>query len=136
MTSSSCCLSIAMRSAPRAGGTGRAVPIARQTCPVLCFLSPSRAPCRRSVWRAPWTSPRIWTCCPGLRCRPMERLHREGYERDAIRPIFTEVLQRGAAAVLPQHLPGQWLDALLEEADLFAPGEGDPEEGDRMDDCC
>ena len=48
----------------------------------------------------------------------------------------TEVLQRGAAAVLPQHLPGQWLDALLEEANLFAPGEGDPEEGDRMDDCC
>jgi hypothetical protein len=48
----------------------------------------------------------------------------------------TEVLQRGAAAVLPQHLPDRWLDALLEEADLFAPGEGDPEEGDRMDDCC
>jgi hypothetical protein len=48
----------------------------------------------------------------------------------------TEVLQRGAAAVLPQHLPDRWLDALLEEANLFAPGEWDPEEGDSVDDCC
>src|SRR5215831_8535941 len=32
-----------------------------------------------------------------------------------------EVLQRGAAAVLPQHLPDHWLDALLEEAELLAP---------------
>jgi len=47
-----------------------------------------------------------------------------------------EVLQRGAAAVLPQHLPDHWLDALLEEADLLAPGEGDPEEGDRVHECC
>ena len=43
----------------------------------------------------------------------------------------TEVLRRGAAAVLPQHLPDRWLDALLEEADLFAPGEDD-----HVDDCC
>ena len=28
-----------------------------------------------------------------------------------------EVLRRGAAAVLPQHLPDCWLDALLEEAE-------------------
>lgn len=28
-----------------------------------------------------------------------------------------EVLQRGAEAVLPQHLPDHWLDALLEEAE-------------------
>ena len=48
----------------------------------------------------------------------------------------TEVLQRGAAAVLPQNLPDRWLNALLEEADLFAPGEWDPEEGDSVDDCC
>jgi hypothetical protein len=47
-----------------------------------------------------------------------------------------EVLRRGAAAVLPQHLPDRWLDALLEEADLLAPGEGDAEEGDRLDECC
>ncbi len=47
-----------------------------------------------------------------------------------------EVLRRGAAAVLPQHLPDRWLDALLEEAALFAPGEGDPEEGDSMHECC
>ena len=46
------------------------------------------------------------------------------------------VLRRGAAAVLPQHLPDHWLDALLEEADLLAPGEGDPEEGDSVHDCC
>jgi hypothetical protein len=47
-----------------------------------------------------------------------------------------EVLRRGAAAVLPQHLPDCWLDALLEEADLLAPGEWDPQEGDSMHDCC
>jgi hypothetical protein len=46
------------------------------------------------------------------------------------------VLHRGAAAVLPQHLPDRWLDALLEEADLLAPEEGDPEEGARVEDCC
>ena len=43
----------------------------------------------------------------------------------------TEVLRRGAAAVLPQHLPDHWLDALLAEADLLAPGEDDT-----GDDCC
>jgi len=48
----------------------------------------------------------------------------------------TEVLHRGATAVLPQHLSDRWLDALLEEADLFAPGEEDPEEGGRRDDGC
>ena len=48
----------------------------------------------------------------------------------------TEVLRRGAAAVLPQHLPDRWLDALLEEADLLAPGAGDPEEGDSVHECC
>jgi hypothetical protein len=48
----------------------------------------------------------------------------------------TEVLRRGAAAVLPQHLPDHWLDALLEEADLFAPEEGDPQEEDRVQECC
>jgi hypothetical protein len=47
-----------------------------------------------------------------------------------------EVLRRGAAAVLPQHLPDRWLDALLEEADLWAPGEGDAAAGDRLDECC
>jgi hypothetical protein len=47
-----------------------------------------------------------------------------------------EVLRRGAAAVLPQHLPDHWLDALLEEADLLAPGDGEPEEGDRVQECC
>ena len=47
-----------------------------------------------------------------------------------------EILQRGAAAVLPQHLPDRWLDALLEEADLLAPGEGAPEESDSVHECC
>src|SRR5918999_740801 len=42
-----------------------------------------------------------------------------------------EVLRRGAAAVLPQHLPDHWLDALLEEAELFAPEAWDPQEEDR-----
>jgi hypothetical protein len=43
----------------------------------------------------------------------------------------TEVLRRGAPAVLPQHLPDRWLDALLEESDLLA-----SEEDDTGDDCC
>jgi len=47
-----------------------------------------------------------------------------------------EVLRRGAAAVLPQHLPDRWLDALLEEADLLAPGAWGPEEEDRAQECC
>ena len=47
-----------------------------------------------------------------------------------------EVLRRGAAAVLPQHLPDHWLDALLEEAELLAPGAEDPPEGDSVQECC
>src|SRR5215831_15947404 len=47
-----------------------------------------------------------------------------------------EVLQRGAAAVLPQHLPDHWLDALLEEAELFVPEVWDPQEEDRVQECC
>ena len=47
-----------------------------------------------------------------------------------------EVLRRGAAAVLPKHLPDHWLDALLEEAELFAPEEWDSQEDDRMHECC
>jgi hypothetical protein len=47
-----------------------------------------------------------------------------------------EVLRRGAAAVLPQHLPDRWLDALLEEAELFAPEAWDPQEDDRVHECC
>jgi hypothetical protein len=47
-----------------------------------------------------------------------------------------EVLRRGAAAVLPQHLPDRWLDALLEEADLLAPGDWESQEGDRVHECC
>jgi hypothetical protein len=47
-----------------------------------------------------------------------------------------EVLRRGAAAVLPQHLPDHWLDALLEEAELFAPEAWDPQEDDRVQECC
>jgi hypothetical protein len=47
-----------------------------------------------------------------------------------------EVLRRGAAAVLPQHLPDRWLDALLAEAELFAPEAWDPQEEDRVQECC
>jgi hypothetical protein len=48
----------------------------------------------------------------------------------------TEVLRRGAAAVLPQHLPDRWLDALLEEADLLAPEAWDSQEDDHVHECC
>ena len=47
-----------------------------------------------------------------------------------------EVLQRGAAAVLPQHLSDRWLDALLEEAELLAPEAWDPQEDNRVQECC
>jgi len=47
-----------------------------------------------------------------------------------------EVLRRGAAAVLPQHLPDRWLDALLAEAELLAPEAWDPQEEDRVHECC
>ena len=47
-----------------------------------------------------------------------------------------EVLRRGAAAVLPQHLPDRWRDALLAEADLLAPEAWDAEEGNRVHECC
>jgi len=48
----------------------------------------------------------------------------------------TEVLRRGATAVLPQHLPDHWLDALLEEAELLAPEAWDPQEDERVQECC
>src|SRR6267378_7617336 len=47
-----------------------------------------------------------------------------------------EVLRRGAAAVLPQHLPDHWLDALLAEADQLAPAAWGPQEEDRVHECC
>jgi hypothetical protein len=42
----------------------------------------------------------------------------------------TEVLHRGAEAVLPQNLPDRWLEALLEEAERLEAGAGDAEEED------
>ena len=47
-----------------------------------------------------------------------------------------EVLRRGAAAVLPQHLSDRWLDALLEEAELLAPEAWDLQDDDRVQECC
>ena len=35
----------------------------------------------------------------------------------------TEVLKRGALAVLPQNLPDRWLNALLEEAEILQEGD-------------
>jgi hypothetical protein len=35
----------------------------------------------------------------------------------------TEVLKRGALAVLPQNLPDRWLNALLEEAEILHEGD-------------
>jgi hypothetical protein len=39
-----------------------------------------------------------------------------------------EVLQQGADAVLPQNLPDRWLNALLEEAEIFQEEDSDIEE--------
>jgi hypothetical protein len=110
--------------------------VARQTCPVLCSLSQhgdgpqDGAAGRRG--RPTASAPAVlaraadpWSGCIGR--------HMKGTQFAA---FATEVLQRGAAAVLPQHLSDRWLDALLEEADLFAPAETASEEGDRRDDGC
>jgi len=43
----------------------------------------------------------------------------------------TEVLERGALAVLPQHLPDRWLNALLEEAEMFQ-----QEDNDEIEESC
>jgi len=43
----------------------------------------------------------------------------------------TEVLQRGASAVLPQHLPERWLNTLLEEAEILQ-----QEGSDTVEDTC
>ena len=43
----------------------------------------------------------------------------------------TEVLKRGALAVLPQHLPDRWLNALLEEAEMFQ-----QEDNDEIEESC
>lgn len=42
-----------------------------------------------------------------------------------------EVLKRGAIAVLPQNLPERWLDALLQEAEIFQ-----QDDNNRVEDCC
>ena len=39
-----------------------------------------------------------------------------------------EVLQQGTDAVLPQNLPDRWLNALLEEAEIFQEEDSDIEE--------
>jgi glucose-6-phosphate isomerase len=36
-----------------------------------------------------------------------------------------EVLKHGAGAVLPQNLPDRWLNALLEEAEIFKEGDSE-----------
>jgi len=41
-----------------------------------------------------------------------------------------EVLQQGADAVLPQNLPDRWLNALLEEAEIFQ------EEDSKIEETC
>ena len=113
--------------------------VARQTCPVLCSLSQHGdvpqdgaaggvdvpLPLRLRSWPALLTHGAAASGCIGRNMKGTQ-----------FAEFATEVLQRGAAAVLPQHLSDRWLDALLEEADLFAPGEEDPEEGDRRDDGC
>src|SRR5205807_214119 len=73
---------------------------------------------------APWSAPTL--AQTAVCARPWE----------AARCVLPEVLRRGAAAVLPQHLPDRWLDALLEEADLLAPEAWDPQEEDRVQECC
>ena len=62
---------------------------------------------------------------------PCKRWNGRAMKGTPFAQFSTEVLRCGAAAVLPQHLPDRWLDALLEEADLLAPGEDDPGA-----DCC
>ena len=70
--------------------------------------------------------------------RAHDRCHDEAWRTmhgTRFAPCSAEVLRRGAAAVFPQHLPDRWLEALLEAADLVAPGAGDAEEGARGPEC-
>ena len=111
------------------GGAGRPLPgVEERTCPVLCLCRDTavrgtagpRAGCAIGLWhRMPYAQ------------TPGGMMHGTHFAQFSM-----EVLHRGAAAVLPQHLPDRWLDALLEEADLLAPGEGDAEEDDRVEECC
>jgi hypothetical protein len=95
------------------------------------MLSPARASCvchgrpTASGQAVPARAEHPWSACIW-----------RGMKGTQFAQFSAEVLQHGATAVLPQHLPDRWLDALLEEADLFAPGQWDPEEGDSVDDCC
>jgi len=72
----------------------------------------------------------------GLTHNPCTRWNGRAMKGTRFAQFSTEVLRRGAAAVLPQHLPDRWLDALLEEADLLAPEAWDSQEEDRVHECC
>ena len=76
--------------------------------------------------------------CPSRSLRLTHPAHPSGgvMKGTQFEQFSTEVLRRGAAAVLPQHVPDRWLDALLEEAELFGPGEGEPEENDGEGEGC
>jgi hypothetical protein len=97
---------------------------------MVCFRLESQARRCRAARRAPGRGPRrgkplAWTH------HPCTRWNGRAMKGTRFAQFSTEVLRRGAAAVLPQHLPDRWLDALLEEADLLA-----PEEDDLSNDCC
>jgi len=91
--------------------------VARQVCPVLCSRLHSRALPTGMTLSVPY---------PACARHPWNQHVWRSMKGTPFAQFSTEVLQRGAAAVLPQHLPDRWLDTLLEEADLLAPGEGDP----------
>ena len=81
-----------------------------------------------------WTAPRGAACWSGaLRPHEVQALGGvcTGHDSPSSRPKSS-----GAAAVLPQHLPDHWLDALLEEAELLAPEAWDPQEDERVQECC
>lgn len=55
-------------------------------------------------------------------------LHMRGVQFEQ---FSAEVLKRGARAVLPQNLPEQWLNALLQEAEIFQ-----QDDSSHVEDCC
>src|SRR5438874_5900334 len=55
-------------------------------------------------------------------------LHMRGVQFEQ---FSAEVLTRGARAVLPQNLPEQWLNALLQEAEIFQ-----QDNSSHVEDCC
>jgi len=67
---------------------------------------------------------------------PMKCRHWEAYARDTIRTVLDRGPPARSGRGLTPTPAGHWLDALLEEAELLAPEAWDPQEDERVQECC